>query len=96
MLLLLPLTHHQLTSSYEGKWIYNGQEKNGHKVISAKGGTILGNTNWIFSVTIHEIGHALGWCGHSSNSDDKMYAADNADKQTVTTRDLEHLAQVND
>lgn len=41
----------------------------------------------------HELGHGLGWRGHSSNSADIMYHT-NSQVTTVTSRDKNHLSQV--
>ena len=43
--------------------------------------------------TIHEIGHALGWMGHSSNSSNVMYQGSTTET-TLTTADKRHLQQV--
>lgn len=39
----------------------------------------------------HELGHGLGWLGHSTNTDDLMYA--NSKTDSLTTRDKNHLKQ---
>lgn len=44
-------------------------------------------------VTTHELGHALGWVGHSSESSDLMYAVNNS-TTVLTSRDTAHLCQV--
>ena len=44
------------------------------------------------TVTTHEIGHALGWLGHSSSSSDIMYPYVST-TTTLTTRDITHLSQ---
>ena len=41
----------------------------------------------------HELGHALGWAGHSTTSTDIMYAAATS-ITTLTPRDKRHLTQV--
>ncbi len=45
------------------------------------------------STIIHEIGHAMGWYGHSSNSMDVMYPY-NSEITALTSRDKNHLKQV--
>jgi len=45
------------------------------------------------NVMTHEIGHALGWGGHSSNSSDIMYSSENS-VTSLTSRDKNHLKQV--
>lgn len=51
--------------------------------------------NIVKKVCTHELGHSLGWLGHSSNSSDMMYAYDNNVLQ-LTERDIVHLKQVYD
>ena len=41
----------------------------------------------------HEMGHALGWIGHSSNSNDVMYSV-RSSISVLTSRDITHLEQV--
>lgn len=45
------------------------------------------------SVTTHELGHALGWLGHSYDNNDMMYAIRSGVTE-LTARDREHLLQV--
>lgn len=41
----------------------------------------------------HELGHSLGWKGHSSNSNDIMYGTASS-VTNLTSRDSNHLSQV--
>ena len=45
------------------------------------------------NTTLHEMGHAYGWFGHSTNSNDVMWFYDN-DKVSLTDRDKKHLLLV--
>lgn len=47
-------------------------------------------------VCLHELGHALGWRGHSSNVNDVMHEDDSVTKTVLTNRDKMHLRQVYD
>lgn len=44
----------------------------------------------------HELGHLLGWAGHSSKNTDIMYAQENGvtTLTTLTTRDKKHIKQI--
>lgn len=42
------------------------------------------------NIVVHELGHALGFFDHSSNSSDVMYAYCHSDF-TLTQRDINHL-----
>ena len=48
-----------------------------------------------YNVSTHELGHALGWRGHSSYSSDVMYTYGNG-VTTLQTRDILHLKQIYD
>lgn len=39
----------------------------------------------------HELGHALGYLGHSTSKNDLMYSS--GKKDVLTTRDKRHLSQ---
>lgn len=47
--------------------------------------------NFIFATTLHELGHSLGFVGHSPNSNDVMSASSETPKLELTTRDLNTL-----
>ena len=55
-----------------------------------------GYANYYKNIITHEIGHALGWHGHSSVSSDLMYANVTKNNITVGTRDAAHLNQIYD
>jgi predicted Zn-dependent protease len=50
-------------------------------------------SNEYMKTATHELGHALGWSGHSSNPNDVMYRSGSSITQ-LTQRDINHLAQV--
>lgn len=47
--------------------------------------------DFIFATTLHEIGHSLGFVGHSPNSNDVMSATTTTPKLELTTRDVNTL-----
>ena len=51
------------------------------------------NLNKTKMTCIHEVGHSLGWFGHSTLSSDIMYSY-STENITLTTRDKNHLVQV--
>ena len=62
-----------------------------HAIIYIK--DIGNNMNMTKNTFIHEVGHSLGWLGHSPFNTDIMYS-DNTDIIALTFRDKEHLAQM--
>lgn len=85
-----------ISAILEGTWTYNGIQKNGLKISSARVyiRSMDGKSpDGYKKTTTHEFGHALGWFGESANSADVMYHSES----TVTTlqpRDKNHLKQV--
>lgn len=46
-------------------------------------------------IALHEMGHMLGWKGHSPTKSDVMYASlQNSPKTTLTDRDVKQLTQI--
>jgi predicted Zn-dependent protease len=84
------------TRSFVGYYNYNGNMKNGYNNTFAYCYIIYNSgltSSQYKNATTHELSHALGWTGHSSNSSDVMYAYQSSN-YTLTTRDEEHLTQV--
>ena len=83
--------------TYEGDWGYNGTPpyRDGYRMLFAnciildKGRTEIQYKNTI----MHEMGHAIGWYGHSSVSTDVMYGIETT-VTSLTTRDQNHISQV--
>ncbi|UFJ39758.1 hypothetical protein LOK74_17105 [Brevibacillus humidisoli] len=91
------LTSYDGGTKYEGEWIYSGSEKSSYKISSPVNVYIVyksGRSDSGFKKTsTHELGHALGWRGHSSRSSDVMYGSASEVTQ-LTSRDKNHLLQV--
>lgn len=85
------------TYSVEGTWKYGSTTKEGRLISKAVGCIVdqgSGHTQSQYINTgLHELGHALGWTGHSSSSSDVMYKS-NSSVETLTNRDKRHLSQV--
>lgn len=47
--------------------------------------------NFIFATTLHEIGHTLGFVGHSPNENDVMASSTSTPKMELTARDINTL-----
>lgn len=86
----------RMTYTDEGTWKYGSVTKYGGIMTNAEGCVVetSGYTeNKYKNIGIHELGHALGWDGHSANSTDVMYATVNSNT-VLTVRDKRHLQQV--
>ncbi|MBQ6933885.1 MAG: matrixin family metalloprotease [Clostridia bacterium] len=93
---------HNGTGQPEKNWYYNSDVKCGYisnfnKVVLIWD-DIIGNKLDISegtykNVLLHEVGHALGWYGHSSNTTDIMHKAAK-DSFLLTSRDVNHVKQI--
>lgn len=82
----------------EGAWKVGGTSKDGYRLSGGQVRVFIVKKTFNFDdsykkTTTHELGHALGWIGHSSNSNDIMYSASSS-VTTLTSRDKNHLNQV--
>jgi len=83
------------TEVYVGAHSYNGTAKNNYRISKAK---IYTPTYWYNFDTdnkemfAHEMGHAIGWLGHSAVSSDLMHGSYGG-PAAVTTRDVNHIKQ---
>lgn len=83
-------------SNYEGDWIALGIYRSGKKLTSASTYIVYesGKSGVGYKNTVtHELGHALGWYGHSSGSSDIMYPYA-TNYIILSTVDKRHLKQV--
>ena len=97
-ILTVPSSYNGLTAVYaydEGTWTYGGSTKTGKRVVQAIGAIIdWGHTaNQYRNTCSHELGHALGWYGHSSSSYDVMYP-NGTSITSLSNSDKNHLSQV--
>jgi predicted Zn-dependent protease len=84
------------TRTNEGEWLALGTYKTGYKQTAAKVYIvyITGKTaNGYKKTTTHEIGHSLGWSGHTNNSADIMYHTA-SEVTSLSAVDKRHLKQV--
>ena len=84
-------------TTLEGEWKYGTTLKSGYKIKSPVNVYIVqksGKTpNGYKKTTTHELGHTLGWRGHSTDSKDIMYGTA-SEVTSLTSRDKNHLIQI--
>lgn len=76
------------TGRYNGKTVYNYQLTSA-KIFTPK--KLLFTAKKYRTMFTHELGHALGYLGHSTSRSDLMHASGSTDM--LTTRDKRHLGQ---
>ncbi|UFJ41663.1 matrixin family metalloprotease [Brevibacillus humidisoli] len=82
------------STEHVGDHTYDGKRVRNYRIDKAE---VYIPKDWYYSsrdykeTATHELGHALGWFGHSSDSDDVMYR--NTDELYLTSRDKDHLSQ---
>ena len=75
---------------------YQGQSKQIKEIVSANI-QILESTNYnqLQNTILHEIWHALGYLGHSSNTNDIMYkSSQSSNASQLSQRDIDQLLQI--
>lgn len=86
------------SESLIGTWTYasDGSSKSGYKITFSRFAVFYSSgrsTAMYKHVATHELGHSLGYRGHSTSSYDVMYTTYNG-VTTLTDRDRSHLRQV--
>ncbi|MCL1807845.1 MAG: matrixin family metalloprotease [Oscillospiraceae bacterium] len=81
--------------SIEGTWKHGTMNKDGRLLSKARGYVVESNrtANEYKNTSTHELGHALGWSGHSSGASTIMYAYGSS-VISLTNTDTRHLKQV--
>lgn len=89
-----------MSYSSEGNYTYNGSTKYGQKMENSKiailesSGASMSNSHYC-KIAAHELGHALGYFGHSPNSGEIMSSViDFNTKENLTSDEINHLKQV--
>jgi uncharacterized repeat protein (TIGR02543 family) len=92
-----PAATHALGSHsfFEGHWRLGNQNVAGMQLVRVRGYIVdadltLGQQR---RLSTHELGHALGWHGHSLNSSDIM-SSELSNFATLTSNDIDHLRQI--
>lgn len=77
----------------EGTWTYGSSSKTGYLFSFIYCYLVDDSDDYEYNVATHELGHALGWMGHTPNSSAVMYHTQSS-VETLTAIDKNHLSQV--
>lgn len=77
----------------EGTWTYGNSSKTGYLFSFIYCYLLDESDDYEYNVATHELGHALGWMGHTTNTSAVMYHTQ-SNVITLTTIDKNHLSQV--
>jgi predicted Zn-dependent protease len=77
----------------EGTWTYGSSSKTGYLFSFIYCYMVDASDDYEYNVATHELGHALGWMGHTPNSSAVMYHTESS-VITLTNIDKNHLSQV--
>lgn len=82
---------------YEGYWSSPiSQRHQSYRITGARIAILYRpnhSTNQYRNAITHELGHALGWFGHSGSSTD-IISPTNSTRTTLTNRDIQHLSPI--
>lgn len=85
-----------LQQNYEGYWAYIGNRYNSNNITRADAFVVHRNNrsaNQYRSTATHELGHALGWYGHTRTSGNVMSSAPSS-RTHLTSIDRRHIRQI--
>ena len=83
----------ETTRSTYGKYHYQGIEKTRVTISKGKVYICTDLTSYPATVAVHEIGHALGWIGHTTDSTSVMNRSASPNN-VLTTIDKNHISQI--
>lgn len=78
---------------YEGIYMYNSSQKRRYSMASATVYVATDNYLEVYCTILHELGHSLGWDGHSADSNQVMYHTENA-QYDLQYQDIYHISQI--
>ena len=87
----------KVTGYLEGYWYFGTSAKAGNIIVASSVGIVDYSSSWGVNeytcVATHELGHALGWLGHSFYPGDIMWESFNG-VTTLQTAEKLHLSQI--